>query len=118
MEQHRRLSPAQCSLRLPEECHADGLERSVTVQPCTSKWPHTSATGSATAAGKTKMGLHGDQDEEVPLLAGSQATKPTGSKQSGSSLYTSDDELAGPIVTGRQGARLGHCARLGYCAHH
>ena len=58
------------------------------------------------------MGLHGDQDEKVPLLAGAQAEEPTGSKQSSSSLYTSDDELAGPIVTGRWRARLRHSARV------
>lgn len=102
MDHHRPLSPAQCPLHLSGEGYAGVLPSG----------PHTAATGSATAAEKTKVGLHSDQDEEVPLLAGAQAVKPSGSKQSASSLYTSDDELARPIVTG------GHSARLGYCAHY
>lgn len=97
MDTDKPLSPAHCPLHLSGECYAGVLLSD----------PHTCATGSATAAEKTQMGLHGDQDEEDPLLAGAQAVKPTGSKQSGSSLYTSDDELAGPIVTGRQSIRLG-----------
>lgn len=57
------------------------------------------------------MDLHGDDGEEAPLLAGAQAAKQSGSKQSASSSYTADDDIAGPVVTGR------HCARLGCCTY-
>ena len=68
-------------------------------------------TGSATAAEMNKMNLHGGKDLTSLLSAGTRAAKQSGSKHSGSSSYPSDDDLAGPVVTGR------HCAKSGYCAH-
>ena len=59
------------------------------------------------------MNLHGEEDEDLPLLAGAQAAKQPGSKKSASSSYTSDDDLAGPVVTGGRPAKLGYCS----CCH-
>ncbi|KAL0055357.1 hypothetical protein WJX82_011017 [Trebouxia sp. C0006] len=51
-------------------------------------------------AGKTKMSLDADEDEEVPLLAGSQSASQALSKMNGADVDKSGGGLAGPIVTG------------------
>ena len=53
------------------------------------------------AVGKTKMSLDADEDEEKPLLASSQTGSQAHSKKSAAgSGSSSQDDLAGPIVTG------------------
>ncbi len=52
------------------------------------------------AAGKTKMSLDADEDEEGPLLQGSTSASQALSKRPGSDLDKSEGSLAGPIVTG------------------
>jgi hypothetical protein len=52
-------------------------------------------------AGKTKMSLDADEDEETPLLAGSQTASQALSKMNGADLDKSGGGLAGPVVTGQ-----------------
>ncbi len=52
-------------------------------------------------AGKTKMSLDADEDEEAPLLAGSQTASQALSKMNGADVDKSGGGLAGPVVTGQ-----------------
>jgi len=52
-------------------------------------------------AGKTKMSLDADEDEEAPLLAGSLSASQALSKMNGADVDKSGGGLAGPIVTGQ-----------------
>ena len=65
-------------------------------------------------AGKTKMSLDADEDEEVPLLAGSQSASQALSKMNGADVDKSGGGLAGPIVTGQPQDLCHFCCCIGW----
>ena len=57
-------------------------------------------TNSGTAAGKSKMSLSDEEDEETPFLAGTQSASQPHSKQASAASQSSSDDIAGPVVKG------------------
>lgn len=58
------------------------------------------AAAGQVAAGKTKMSLDPDEDEETPLMAGSLTASQALGKMNSADLDKSGGSSAGPVVTG------------------
>ena len=63
-------------------------------------------TKSGTAAGKSKMSLSDEEDEETPFLAGTQTASQPLSKQATAGSQSSGDDIAGPVVKGNCSTKL------------
>ncbi|KAL0035833.1 hypothetical protein WJX77_004686 [Trebouxia sp. C0004] len=82
-----------------------GAQQGFTGQPHAVQQRTSAANAGSNAvgglpAGKTKMSLDADEDEEAPLLAGSQTASQALSKMNEADVDKSGGGLAGPVVTG------------------